>query len=57
LPTEVYKEEAQEYYKDWEPINKPKAASIVLIKVYTIKQYLYNLDNLVIAILIEDIIA
>jgi hypothetical protein len=57
LPTEVYKEEAQEYYKDWELINKLKAASIAFIRIYTIKQYLYNLDNLVIAILIEDIIA
>jgi hypothetical protein len=57
LPTEVDKDEAQEYYESWEPVSKVKTAHIALIRAYAMKRHLRNLDNIVMAISIEDIMA
>jgi hypothetical protein len=52
----VNEDKAQEYYKSWEPV-QAKLAQIALIGAYAMKRYLWNLDNVIMAILIKDIMA
>jgi hypothetical protein len=56
LPEIVDEDEAQEYYESWEPV-QAKLAQIALIGAYVMKRYLQNPDNMIIAILMEDIMA
>jgi hypothetical protein len=56
LPEIVNKDKAQEYYKSWEPV-QAKPAQIALIGAYAMKRHLQNLDNVIMAILMEDIMA
>ena len=43
LPTVVEEDEAQEYYKSWEPVEKP--VQIAFIGAYAMKRLLRNQDN------------
>jgi hypothetical protein len=56
LPKIVDKDEAQEYYESWEPV-QAKPAQIALIGAYAMKRHLWNPDNVIMAILMEDIMA
>ena len=51
----VEEDEAAEYYESWEPVNKP--IQIALIGAYAMSRQIRRLENQIMAISMEDIMA